>query len=80
MQIHVLDPLPAKFWEGSLFHQEFQVPKMEVRKTWLVVEPPIWKIWVKMGFIFRKLGVKIKSIWNHNTVIAGYFVDGFSLT
>ena len=34
---------------------------------WLVVEPPLWKIWVKIGNL-PQLGVKIKNIWNHHPV------------
>ena len=36
------------------------------KQNWLVVEPPIWKIWVKMGSSSLRFGVKIKNIWNHH--------------
>ena len=32
---------------------------------WLVVEPPLWKIWKSMGRIIPCMKWKIKNVWNH---------------
>ena len=34
---------------------------------WLVVEPPLWKIWKSMGRIIPYMKWKIKNVWNHQT-------------
>ena len=46
--------------------------------SWLVVlKPPIWKIWVKIGSL-PQVGVKIQNIWNHHPVRCTTIYDAWN--
>ena len=50
----------------------------DVMVYWLVVGPPLWKIWKSIGMIIPNINGKIKNVPNHQPVIYWYSLQEFS--
>ena len=46
---------------------------------WLVVGPPLWKIWTSIGMISNPIYGKIKNVPNHQPVIIWIRLSGFCI-
>ena len=53
-------------WEMKLINQWYiVVPDSHNNHNWLVVEPPLWKIWVRQLGLFFPIHGKIKNVPSH---------------
>ena len=62
---------PGGFFVPVAF-DEFYPPKKSTEFSWLVVDLPLWKIWVRqLGLWHSQWYGKIKNVWNHQPVSVG---------